>query len=168
MTFTHSNYDDIHKVISIWIILKPPKEDCNRIYHYETKERNHHDNERMNLVHYIIINLGGPNNRYKGIFKVLDVLLSKDISVHMKNKIFQEITGLPFIEEDEGGDNKMISLGQGIYEDGIHQGRLEGHLEGRLEERERSIYNLVNHLHITRDEAMKLLGIVAKNEKENI
>lgn len=82
VTFTKSHYSNLYKIYSIWIIQKPLKRHRNKIYSYSTKETNYHyQNPNMDLIHNIVINLGGPGKGYQGICRVLDILLSekKDI-----------------------------------------------------------------------------------------
>ena len=71
VTFTNSNYSDLYKDVSIWIIQKPLKKHRNKIYYYRYDKESQ---SAMDLTNIIIINLGGPGKGYQGICRVLDIL----------------------------------------------------------------------------------------------
>lgn len=157
--FIHSQYNDIYKVFTIWIILKPHKEHRNKIYHYETKETNmQYQNPYENIMHQIVINLGGEGEGYTGICKTLDILLSKEKSREEKIQVLEKEIGIEIPKQLKGETEFMCTLGQGL----INEGKIEGKNEGILE----AIISLKNNLHMTDDEAMSALNIPQSDKQQ--
>ena len=171
VTFVKSHYDDIYKVFSIWIVKNPLKKYRNKIFHYAMQEKYHqYQNDKMNLMHCIIINLGGKGKGYTGICKTLDILLSEDKGYNEKLRILEKVTGVKVSEKMKGEIYKMCNLSQGVMAKGMKKGMKEGKRlgmrEGRMNTLVESIRNLVCHLHITEEQAMTSLGVSLEERTE--
>ena len=130
VTFTNSNYSDLYKAVSLWIIQKPLKKHRNKIYSYRYDQESQ---PSMDLTNIIIINLGGPGKGYQGICRVLDILLSHTKSTEEKIKVLQQATGLPIKESIKEELDRMCNFAEGLYKDAKREGKLEGRREGKLE-----------------------------------
>ena len=93
--FTDAHYERIKKVYSIWICANPPKYRENTITRYVIQEENLVGNiaerkENYDVFTVVMICLGHDgDDRYTGILKLLDVLLSSEKEPEEKKKILQ-------------------------------------------------------------------------------
>ncbi len=87
--FTNSNYQDIKKVYSIFIAIRPPVNRQNTITRYRIVEEDmvgyvREPVRNYDLMTLLMICLGKPEDTDCDILKLLDVLLSNDIEVAEK------------------------------------------------------------------------------------
>jgi len=170
--FVDSNYQDIKKVYSIWIAIKPPLERQNTITRYRIVEENMVGSVKESVRNYdlmtlLMICLGRPENTECDILKLLDVLLSNEIAATEKQRVLQNDFGIPMTRELEGGLQDMCNLGEVIAREnmakGMAKGRAQGRMEGRTEGREEmllfSIRNLIKNTGWPLEQAMKTLGV---------
>lgn len=171
--FTHSHYEKIKKVISIWVCTEPPQERTNTINRYSVAEYNivggsKEPQANYDLLSVFIIGLGNPRSKdYNGILKYLDVLLSKEYSSEEKEKILCGEFSAPIDLATKGDLAEMCNLGQAIEDKalrrGIEQGRIEGRNEGknegRFEERLANIQTLMATVGWSAEQAMDALNI---------
>lgn len=76
--FTHSQYQKIKKVVSIWVCIALPKKRKNSITRYHLTEENLVGNMREKL------------ENYSGVLKMLDVLLSPETDEEKKRQILKQ------------------------------------------------------------------------------
>lgn len=159
--FTHSQYQKIKKVVSIWVCMAPKEERKNTITRYHLTEENLVGSVREKLEDYDLIDvvmlcLGGEDReRYSGVLKMLDVLLSPKTGEAEKRKILGDEFDIPMTETLEREVHLMCNLSQGVRE----LGRTEGREEGREENRIDSIRKLMANMGWTLEKAMEALGI---------
>ena len=125
--FTNSNYQDIKKVYSIWIAIKPPVEKQNTITRYRIVEENmvgHVEEPVQNydLMTMLMICLGQPEDTDCDILKLLDVLLSNEIEAAEKQRVLQHDFDIPMTKELERGINDMCNLGEVIARENMAKG----------------------------------------------
>lgn len=173
--FTHSEYQKIKKVASIFICLNPPKERRNTITRYYITEENLVGSVRETLSHYdlltaTILCIGGGEDS-TGVFRLLDTLLSADAPVEERCRILQDEFDIPMTETLETEVETMCNLSQGVEErgrlrgrtegraEGRAQGRAEGRAEGRTEGILSSIRTLMDTMGWTMEQAMSALNI---------
>jgi len=71
------------------------------------------------LISGILITLGGEKReRYEGIFKMLDVLLSNTMEAADKKRILEEEYKIPMTEKFNKEVEDMCNLSMGVYESG--------------------------------------------------
>lgn len=93
--FTESHYEKIKKVYSIFICVNPPKYRENTINRYVIREENLIGNvaekkENYDLLTAIMICLGhSGDDKYAGILKLLDVLLSSEREPEEKREFYK-------------------------------------------------------------------------------
>jgi hypothetical protein len=133
--FFADDYDNIKKVYSIWICTNPPEKYCNSINIYETKEQAvlgnmHIQQEAYDKISVIKICLGGENCKkeieYKGIVKLLDVLLVSNKSPDEKKIILENEFEIPITKMLESEVEKMCNVSDTIYSRGIEDGIEDG------------------------------------------
>lgn len=155
--FTHSQYQKIKKVVSIWVCMAPKEERKNTITRYHLTEENLVGSVREKLEDYDLIDvvmlcLGGEDReRYSGVLKMLDVLLSPKTGEAEKRKILGDEFDIPMTETLEREVHLMCNLSQGVRELGRTEGR-EDTLVG-------SIRSLMTNMGWTLEKAMEALDI---------
>ena len=154
--FTDSRYQDIKKVYSIWIAVKPPKERENTINRYRIVEENMVGSVKepvrnYDLLSMLMICLGDPETAEHDILKLLDVLLSNEIEAAEKQQILQRDFDILMTKELERGIQDMCNLGETIARENIAKGRAEGILA--------SIKSIMETMGLTIEQAMSALKV---------
>lgn len=155
--FQDSHYEKIRKVYSIWVCANPPKYRENTITRYSIQEENligdvSEKKENYDLLTAVIICLGhSGDDKYAGILKLLDVLLSADKQREEKKQILQEDFDIKMIKELESEVSELCNLSKGVEERGREKGIREGILT--------SIRNLMESMGWSAEQAMKALKI---------
>ena len=157
--FTNSNYQDIKKVYSIFIAIKPPVNRQNTITRYRIMEENmvgavKEPVENYDLLTLLMICLGKPKDTECDILKLLDVLLSNEIEVPEKRQVLANDFGIPMTRELERGLNDMCNLGEAIEREGMAKGVIT------------SIQNLMDTTRWSAEQAMAALKI-PENERQH-
>lgn len=151
--FTDGHYEKIRKAISIWICADPPKYRENTITRYAVQEENIVGNtaekrENYDLITVVIVCLGNAeDDKYTGILKLLDVLLSSERKPDEKKRILQDDFNIKMTRELESEVLLMCNLSKGIEEKGIKEGILT------------SIQNLMESMGWSAEQAMAALKI---------
>ena len=151
--FTDGHYEKIRKAISIWICADPPKYRENTITRYTVQEENIVGNitekrENYDLITAVIVCLGNAgDDKYTGILKLLDVLLSAERKPDEKKRILQDDFNIKMTRELESEVLLMCNLSKGIEEKGIKEGILS------------SIKNLMESMGWSAEQAMTALKI---------
>ena len=169
--FTNSNYQDIKKVYSIFIAIRPPVNRQNTITRYRIVEEDmvgyvREPVRNYDLMTLLMICLGKPEDTDCDILKLLDVLLSNDIEVAEKRQGLEKDFGIQMTQELEGGLNDMCNLGIAIEREGIAKGRAEGMAKGMAKGVITSIQNLMETTCWSAEQAMEALKI-PENERQH-
>lgn len=126
--FTDTHYQKIKKVYSIWICANPPKYRENTINRYVIQEENLVGNvtekkENYDLLTTIMICLGhSGDDKYTGLLKLLDILLSPEKEPEEKKKILLEDFHIKMTKKLESEVSELCNLSQGIFEKGEAKG----------------------------------------------
>ena len=159
--FTHSEYQNIKKVYSIFICMAPPKKRQNSITRYRLTEENLIGNVKepvrnYDLLSVVMLCLGGAEGEhYDGVLKLLDVLLSPEAGIAEKRQVLQDDFDIPMTETLEAEVQAMCNLSQNVEERGRIKGRAEGRAEGLLA----SIRSLMTNTGWPLEKAMEVLGV---------
>ncbi len=178
--FSHSHYEDIKKVYSVWICTNPPNYRKNTITKYSISERGivgkvKEKTENYDLLTAIMICLGGSGYKnYYGILKLLDVIFSTEISVQEKKWILQSEFHIEMTREIEKEVQDMCDFSAGVERRGIEKGKRIGKKIGEKRGEKRgekkgivkSIKNLMNTMDLTMEQAMDALLIPKDKRKE--
>lgn len=160
--FTDGHYEKIRKAISIWICADPPKYHENTITRYTVQEENIVGNiaekrENYDLITAVIVCLGNAgDDKYTGILKLLDVLLSSERKPDEKKRILQDDFNIKMTRELESEVLLMCNLSKGIEEKGIKEGILS------------SIKNLMESMDWSAEQAMTALKIPESEQAQYV
>ena len=155
--FTNGHYEKIRKAISIWICADPPKYRKNTITRYAVQEENVvgdivEKRENYDLITAVLVCLGNEgDDKYTGILRLLEVLLSSERKPDEKKRILQDDFNIKMTRELESEVLLMCNLSKGIEERGIKEGIKEGILS--------SIQNLMESMGWSAEQAMTALKI---------
>ncbi len=159
--FTHSDYQKIQKVYSIWICPDPKKKNANSIAEYgitqqkvigKVKEKTE-NYDKMKIV-IISLNDEGMENR-SDIIRLLSTLLSTTESVENRKKILEDEFHIPMTKEIKEEVSEMCNLGMAVELKGVEQGIEKGKEQTWLE----SIRNLMDTMKWSAQQAMDALKI---------
>ena len=143
--FTNSHYEKIKKVYSLYR--------QNTINRYKIHEENlvgnvQEEKENYDLMSAIIMCLGKPcDNKYSGILKLLEVLLSSERKPEEKKKILEKDFDIKMTRELESEVSLMCNLSKDIEERGMKEGIIT------------AIKNLMESMGWTKEQAMEALKI---------
>lgn len=171
--FLNAHYENIRKVYSIWVCMKPPKNRQNTITQYSVTEKNligHicEDPNNYDLMTVIMICLGNPDTEeYQGLLRLLDVLFSRDTDHSEKRRILEQDYNIPMSTGLETEVSEMCNLSKGIWEDGANEGYSRGIEKGIEKGIERgitkglldSVMRLMETMSWTAEQAMDALQI---------
>lgn len=163
--FTHSEYQNIKKVYSIWVCMAPPEERHNSITRYRLVEESligdvKEPVRNYDLLSVVMLCLGGADGgNYDGVLKLLDVLLSAEASQEEKRQVLQQDFNIPMTQTLEAEVEQLCNLSQGVEERGRIKGRAEGRAEGRTEGLLASIRNLMASMGWSAEQAMDALKV---------
>lgn len=170
--FAESEYDKIKKVASIWICTNPPWYRKNTIASYSLEKKDlvgeiKDIKSNYDLLAVVMVCLGGHDvERYSGLIKMLDVLLSQEIVASEKKKVLQEEFGIPMTRKLEGGLEKMCNLSKGVYNQAVDDITVK-HIYLLMQSDEKDIEECLRILHVPEDKqeeyrkaVMEKLGLV--------
>ena len=155
--FADSRYEKIKKVYSIWVCANPPQYRENTINRYLVQEEQLVGNvvekkENYDLLTAVIICLGhSGDDKYTGILKLLDVLLSSETESEEKKRILQSDFDIKMTKTLESEVQTMCNLSKGVEARGIEKGIEKGILA--------SVKNLMNSMGWSAERAMDALNI---------
>lgn len=132
--FVKQNYNDIHRVFSIFICMNM-KESCMDYIHLTDEQLlgSHHWKGNLDLLNIVLIGISGKlpehNEEYE-LHRLLGALLSTELSMEEKFDIIETEYGIPMEEEFREEVRIMCNLSQGVLERGIEQGIERGIEQG--------------------------------------
>ncbi len=134
--FTGSNYQDIKKVYSIWLVTKPSKRKNSSITNYNLKElsvlgEHEETKEKYDLLEIIMVRLG-KDKKVNKLIELLMILFSDEIGLSSKEreeKLSKEF-GIDVNGELKKELDEMCNLSQAVEERGIEKGILIGEKRG--------------------------------------
>lgn len=163
--FTDSHYEKIKKVYSIWICRNPPQYRGNTIARYRMTEEQLVGKVVEPVVNYdllsiIMLCLGGPEQEnYDGILRMLDVLLSSEVSEQEKRDVLENEYGIQMTKTMESEVSTMCNLGRSVMEKGLAEGEAKGMEKGMAKGIVSSIKNLAKNMGMSVEQAMSVLEI---------
>ncbi len=135
--FTHSEYQKIKKVYSIWINTGVSKEAANTINSYSIKETNILGDYKLDPAIYdiqTVITINTTSEQIEAlennIIKLLSVLLTDNLKPDTRMRILENDFNIPMTESIESGVSDMCNLSEGIGLDKYEKGRAVGLAEG--------------------------------------
>lgn len=164
--FVKDNYQDMKKVISIWINTKVPQKKANTITHYEMKVVNQigksykEKKENYDVVEVIMVNLGKDHSLPE--LEPLNLLFIEN-DYEDVYRILKEQYGIEVYEETRNEVEEMCNLGEALVMESERKGKRKGKRIGKREEQIRSIKSIMETMNVSYEEATRLLKL---NKKE--
>lgn len=127
--FKNSDFDDIHRVYSIWVCMNM-KENTMSYIHF-TKENiigSYDWKGKLDLANIVMLGLSNElpeHDKTYELHRLLGALLSKELSIDEKLTIIENEYNIPVEENLRKDVSIMCNLSQGIKEDGIAIGKAE-------------------------------------------
>ena len=173
--FKKSEYENIKKVVSIWVLTNPYAETRNTIKRIHLTETNLVGNSPSLKEHYdtdevILVCLGNEDDEnYSGLIKMLDVLFSEKISIDAKKFTLENEYGIKMTREMQAEVFEMCDYSLGVYDKGVEKGIKEGIKEGIESTLIENIKNVMEGFGVPLEKALDVLKIpesdYAKYEK---
>ena len=188
--FSHSHYENLRKVYSIWICPNPAAGQENTISRYSMRRediagRPCEEEPFFDLMSVVMVRLGKPGSAgYNGILDLLGRLLSKEVPGSEKLRVLEDEYGIALTDELESEVSRMGSFAEHIYfeareeglvdgrreglaeglTEGLAEGRASGLAEGRRVAMEEAVRSLMASTGWDERKAMEALGMVAGQE----
>lgn len=144
--FVKTNYNDMKRVFSIWILMNMD-ENCMDYVHLTDDKimGSYRWKGRLDLLNIVLIGIAKElpeHDEEHGLHRLLGTLLSKSLSPNEKLGIIETEYHIPAEDKIRKDVNVMCNLSQGIREEGREEGRAEGREEGRVEAETKIILNM--------------------------
>lgn len=136
--FSHSNYQKLKKVCSIWICLNAPNSIGNSLTEYRITKHDEigfmkeqeNDYDKLSVI-LICLNTKKGLGKPGSLHHFLNVLLSPVMDVDEKERILSQIYGITIKDEIRKELVSMCNLGEAIEENALRKGRSQGRKEGK-------------------------------------
>lgn len=167
--FTKSNYQNIKKVISIWICIGSDEEVKNTITEYSIEKKDlvgHYSREDYyDLISVVQVCLSkeiieAAEDETK-LLRLLETFLSTEISEEERKDIIVNEFDIPYSSEIERSVEEMCNASQGIKNEAMERGMIEGEIKGKVD-----IY--YSEMNLSPLEISKKLGVEENKVKEII
>ncbi|MCD8159212.1 MAG: PD-(D/E)XK nuclease family transposase [Clostridiales bacterium] len=160
--FDDRNYNDVKKVISVWICMNPPKDKKNTITRFSMTEKNLVGNAKYSyneydLIEVVMVCLGGKEDdeNYSGLIKLLSTLTSPKLKPNEVKHILSNEFSIKLTKKIESEVLGMCNISYGIYEQGMTEGEIKGREKTLIE----NIKVLMKNLGLSFEEALRALSI---------
>jgi len=126
--FVEPNFDDIKKVISIWICFASPKKDISSIMEYSFAEKSVVENiplarEDYDLMQIVMVYVGkDPALIEDELLKLLHLVFRAKLNAAEKKDRLKSHYGIEMDNEALKEVNVMCNLGEGLYEEAYEEG----------------------------------------------
>ena len=159
--FVNSEYENIKKVISIWVLTNPYAEVRNTITRVHLVQTNlvgtvpelkqYYDTDEV-----VLVCLGGEkDDNYSGLLKMLDVLFSESVSIDTKKQVLEIEYDIKMNEELQTEVYEMCDYSLGVYDRGVEKGIKKGIENAKLAD----IKNVMEGLSMPLEKALELLKV---------
>lgn len=167
--FLNDKYENIKKVVSIWVLINPLADMRNSVKRIFLTEENLIGDTSSLREYYdtdevILICLGNKKDgNYKGIVKMLSVIFSRELSADEKKRILEQECEIKMTGEIEKEVQNMCDYSAYVYEQGMQEGRSEGIQEGMQKGKQEgilnSIINVMKNTGSSLEDTLVMLGI---------
>lgn len=174
--FSHSHYENIKKVYSIWICTHPPKA------RQETITKLHmvaepfvgeviEDPRDYDLMTAVMIYLGEPKADHreggeKKIFPLLENLLSNTVDANTKMEVMEKEYAIPMTDELEREVERMCNISAGIMEESFNRGIDVGMNKGIDIGVLKTIQSFLDNSKLTFEEIVAIMHLSAEEQEK--
>ena len=167
--FSHSSYQKLRKVYSIWICMNAPDNVGNAMVEYKISKNDRIGNvpeevksyDKLSVILICLNTKKGPGEE-GNLHHFLNVLLSPVLKPEEKAEIFSRVYGIRMEKEIRKELEGMCNLGEAIEEEAMKRGRKEGKREGRAESLVKSVESAMKSFHVDLRTACEGLGFSLK------
>lgn len=175
--FSHSNYQKLRKVYSVWICMNAPDKVGNAMVEYKISKNDRIGNvpeeeksyDKLSVI-LICLNTKKGLGEDGSLHHFLNVLLSPVLKPEEKAEIFFRVYGIRMEKEIRKELEGMCNLSEAIEEkamkrgrkEGRKEGRREGKMEGRAESLVTSVESAMKSFHVDLRTACEGLGFTLK------
>ena len=167
--FSHSSYQKLRKVYSIWICMNAPDNVGNAMVEYKISKNDRIGNvpeevksyDKLSVILICLNTKKGPGEE-GNLHHFLNVLLSPVLKPEEKAEIFSRVYGIRMEKEIRKELEGMCNLGEAIEEEAMKRGRKEGKREGRAESLVKSVESAMKSFHVDLRTACEGLGFTLK------
>lgn len=132
--FTHTNYDDIKRVFSIWICMNQEEDSITYVHmSSESLLGSQRWPGKLDLLNIVLVGLSRQlpeQAQQHELHRLLGALFSAELSASEKLAIMEKEYNIPTTGSIGEGVNAMCNLSQGILERGEARGLAKGRTEG--------------------------------------
>ena len=169
--FDHSDFKNLKKVYSIWIVMNSTQKEEGAFNRYTIKEeclkKTYHfpkeDYDKLSIIMIYLNNEYDKSEEEDSFMELLYTLFKAEMTPEDKKYQLSENYGILMTKELAKEVEDMCNLSQGIRNEaraeGLAKGRAEGLTEGEMKERILNVKNLMLSLSIDVDKALDLLNI---------
>ncbi len=161
--FQHSEYQNLKKVYSIWIVMNSKKATEGVMNQYSISETclkraYHFPKETYDKLTIIMIY---PKSKYDmnddkyDLMELLHILFKAEMTAKEKKCQLKQNYGIMMIKKTEREVEGMCNLSQVYIDEGIKKGMMKGFIEGQSN----IVMNMMKTTNKTANEVMKMLGI---------
>ena len=167
--FSHSSYQKLRKVYSVWICMNAPDNVGNAMVEYKISKNDRIGNvpeevksyDKLSVILICLNTKKGPGEK-GSLHHFLNVLLSPVLKPEEKAEIFSRVYGIRMEKEIRKELEGMCNLGEAIEEEAMKRGRKEGKREGRAESLVKSVESAMKSFHVDLRTACEGLGFTLK------
>lgn len=167
--FSHSSYQKLRKVYSVWICMNAPDNVGNAMVEYKISKNDRIGNvpeevksyDKLSVILICLNTKKGPGEE-GSLHHFLNVLLSPVLKPEEKAEIFSRVYGIRMEKEIRKELEGMCNLGEAIEEEAMKRGRKEGKREGRAESLVKSVESAMKSFHVDLRTACEGLGFSLK------
>ena len=167
--FSHSSYQKLRKVYSVWICMNAPDNVGNAMVEYKISKNDRIGNvpeevksyDKLSVILICLNTKKGPGEE-GNLHHFLNVLLSPVLKPEEKAEIFSRVYGIRMEKEIRKELEGMCNLGEAIEEEAMKRGRKEGKREGRAESLVKSVESAMKSFHVDLRTACEGLGFTLK------
>ena len=167
--FSHSSYQKLRKVYSVWICMNAPDNVGNAMVEYKISKNDRIGNvpeevksyDKLSVIRICLNTKKGPGEE-GSLHHFLNVLLSPVLKPEEKAEIFSRVYGIRMEKEIRKELEGMCNLGEAIEEEAMKRGRKEGKREGRAESLVKSVESAMKSFHVDLRTACEGLGFTLK------
>ena len=167
--FSHSSYQKLRKVYSVWICMNAPDNVGNAMVEYKISKNDRIGNvpeevksyDKLSVILICLNTKKGPGEE-GSLHHFLNVLLSPVLKPEEKAEIFSRVYGIRMEKEIRKELEGMCNLGEAIEEEAMKRGRKEGKREGRAESLVKSVESAMKSFHVDLRTACEGLGFTLK------
>ncbi len=167
--FSHSSYQKLRKVYSVWICMNAPDNVGNAMVEYKISKNDRIGNVPEEVKSYdklsvilICLNTKKGSGEEGSLHHFLNVLLSPVLKPEEKAEIFSRVYGIRMEKEIRKELEGMCNLGEAIEEEAMKRGKKEGKREGRAESLVKSVESAMKSFHVDLRTACEGLGFSLK------